>query len=189
MQQKLLTGHNRGFSLLEILVALVLIGLLVGALVPTVLSQLGKGEVNRVVEDLQSVETAAKTFRVDVSRWPADLEDLSNAISSTDSDINGDDYRQGHLGRWAGPYLEGVVIAVEGDTLGTAAGAFIQDAFEIETLNSQDYLTITVTGLTEAMIADVSEVIDGNEVVAFDDTGGQIRASSTILYYLATPIK
>lgn len=178
-----------GFTLLEILVALTLIGLLIGAMVPTVLNQLGGGEASRVASDIRSVENAAKTFRIDVNRWPGDIEDLTTAISSTDNDFDVEPYPPGLMNRWDGPYIEGVVIADDGE-LATAAGGQIQDDFATNTLNSQTYLTIAVEDLTSTVIAAVSQMIDGNEVVTDDDAGGRVREEPTgTLQYLAAPIQ
>lgn len=178
------TGSRSGFTLLEILVALVLIGLLVGTLVPAVLNQLGKGEVNRVAEDLRGLETAAKTFRVDVQRWPADLDDLTTAIDGTDAPLTGTSYPAGLLGRWVGPYLEGTVVP-DGDSLATSAGGHIHDNFGVDSLNNQGYLTLAVTGLTLETARGVSVAIDGDTVLSANDTGGRVRVSGDTLYYLA----
>ena len=173
-----------GFTLLEILVALVLIGLLVGTLVPAVLNQLGKGEVNRVVEDLNGISVAAKSFRVDVQRWPGDLEDLTSAISSTDTAFPSGSYPAGVFAKWAGPYLEGVVVA-DGGTLSSASGAVISDNFVSKTLGSQPYLSVEVTGLTTEMMEQISTAVDGDTNLTDSDLGGRVRAVSSTLVYLA----
>src|SRR5687767_7213960 len=111
-----------GFTLLEILVALVLIGLLVGTLVPTVMSNVGRGELNRVHEDLEAINTAAKTFRVDVQRWPGDLEDVVVQPGAADSVLTGGVYPGGLLTKWAGPYLE---IGSVGTGIPTAMGGVV----------------------------------------------------------------
>lgn len=148
-----------GFSLLEILVALVLIGLLVGTLAPSVINQLTKGDVSRVVEDLDAVGDAAKMFKVDVRRWPGKLEDLVTRPSSTDQDLDGQTYPSGLLNKWAGPYLE--LAEITGSQLGTADGGLIQSDFEIAQLNSLDYLVVTVEGLSQETIDGVDLAVDG----------------------------
>ena len=178
------TNARAGFSLMEILVALVLIGLLVGTLAPSVLAQMGRGEVNRIVEDLRAVEKAAKTFRVDVNRWPSDVEDLTTAITATDSVFASGVYPTALLGGWAGPYLEGEVVA-DGGTLATAAGGTISDNFASVTLNNATYLTVQVTGLETATMREISEVIDGDTSL----TTGQVQAQTTTLRFLAAPVQ
>lgn len=176
---------RNGFTLLEILVALVLIGLLVGALVPSVLNQVSKGEVNRVAEDIGTIGDAAKTFRVDVNRWPGDLEDLVIAISSTDTDLDNSAYPAGLQSRWAGPYIEQGEIL--GDTLVTAGGGVIRTDFERAAWGSEDFLRLQVTGLSASTVDDVDLAVDGEANIA----QGSIRASASrdTLYFYATPVK
>lgn len=177
--------HSRsGFSLLEILVALVLIGLLVGTLLPSVMGQMGRGELNRVVEDLRSVENGAKAFRVDVNRWPGDLEDLVVAITSTaaDSTLEGSPYPPGLASRWGGPYLEGLSLA-NGDSLSTAVGGWIADDFGTASMSGATYLTVTLTGLDSATARSINNELDRDTAMA----AGRVRFASGVLTYLAVP--
>lgn len=180
-------GGRSGFTLLEILVALVLIGLLVGAVVPSVLNQVSRGEVNRVVEDLNSVANATKTFRVDVNRWPGSLEDLVTRPSSAALDVNGRAY-QGLVNRWAGPYIEQGEIDVLG--LATSMGGMIDPAFGTADWGGEDFVVIEVTGLTTDNTDAIDLAIDGVADVA----NGKVRVDETtptapVLQYYATPVK
>lgn len=175
-----------GFTLLEILVALTLIGLLVGALAPTVLNQLDRGEENRIIEDLRAVENGAKLFRIDVRRWPGDIEDLTTAISTVESDFESNAYPAGIVSRWEGTYLEGIALT-DGDSIGTGGGGQIQDDFVSKTLGGDTYLSVEITNLTSSTIAAVSEAIDGDTDVTDTDAGGRVREDSGTLVYLAVP--
>ena len=179
-------SHSRsGFSLLEILVALVLIGLLVGTLLPSVMGQMGRGELNRVVEDLHSVENGAKAFRVDVNRWPGDLEDLVVGVvaAADDSTLDGQAYPAGLATRWGGPYLEGLTLA-NGDSLSTAVGGWIADDLGTATMSGASYLTVSVTGIDSAMARSINNEMDRDTAMA----AGRIRYASGVLTYLATPV-
>lgn len=182
------TNNQRrgGFTLLEILVALTLIGLLVGALAPSVLNQLDRGEENRVIEDLRAIENGVKLFRIDVRRWPGDIEDLTTSISTTENDFESNAYPAGIVSRWNGTYLEGVNVA-DGDSIGTGGGGQIQDDFGSYTLGGDTYLSVEVTNLTSSTIAAVSEAIDGDTDVTDTDAGGRVREDSGSLIYLAVP--
>jgi type II secretion system protein G len=180
---------EQGFSLLEILVALVLIGLLVGALVPSVISQLGRGETSRIVQDLDAVGEAAQLFRVDVARWPGDPEDLVTEPTGTDEDINENTYPPGLLNKWAGPYFEDATKLKVDGTLETAAGGIIQEAFAKEALSGRDYLVMNVEGLTTEQIAELDLAIDGT---AGTSTGRVQQTGSTsapVLKYYAVPLR
>lgn len=178
--------RSEGFTLLEILVALTLIGLLVGALAPTVLNQLNRGEENRIIEDLRAIENGVKLFRIDVRRWPGDIEDLTSSISTTENDFDSSAYPAGIVSRWDGTYLEGVALT-DGDSISTGGGGQIQDNFSSYTLGDDTYLSVEITNLTSATIAAVSEAVDGDTDVTDTDAGGRVREDSGALIYLAVP--
>jgi type II secretion system protein G len=180
-----------GFSLMEILVALVLIGLMVAVIVPSVINQLGKGEVNRVVEELESVRNAAKAFRVDVQRWPGEMEQLITPLDENSQDIDGTVIPAGLRGRWAGPYLE--VGALTNGGLPTALGGSIDDleADYWEGSAGNRFVIISVSDITENDAKRISQLLDGHDVVtAASGTAGRIRWSDTPdrLLYFAIPV-
>lgn len=180
-----------GFTLLEILVALALIGLLAGALVPTVLNQLSKGESNRFAEDLRSVGEASKTFRTDVSRWPGSVAQLVQPPAAGQLDINGQSFPAAGLTRWGGPYLERSALGSSGE-LPTAAGASIEGAFQRLTWSGTPYLAVRVAGVTQTQGRAVSLIVDGDTIVGNStsrDTTSAVRwLNGDTLVYLVTPI-
>ncbi|MBW3628446.1 MAG: prepilin-type N-terminal cleavage/methylation domain-containing protein [Gemmatimonadetes bacterium] len=179
-----------GFTLLEILVALVIIGLLVGALVPSTLSQVSRGEHNRLSEDLASLTSAAKMFRLDVQRWPGDMEDLYAAPLATaaDNELTGGQYPAAVLGRWAGPYVE--EGTVKGDTLATALGGFVVNRFSQTLWGAKPFLTIKVKNIPQADAQAVSLRVDLDSDVSSTDAGGQVRwIAGDTLVFLAAPVQ
>lgn len=180
---------EQGFSLLEILVALVLIGLVVGALVPSVMGQLSRGETSRLVQDLSAVGEATQLFRVDVARWPGDVEDLVTPVDGTDEDIDESTYPRGLLAKWAGPYFEDATKLTAGGTVETAAGGIIQAAFAKEALSSRDYLVIEVEGLTADQIAELDLAIDGIAGTSAGRVQQTGTSSGPVLKYFAVPLR
>jgi prepilin-type N-terminal cleavage/methylation domain-containing protein len=185
------TGARRqgGFTLIEILVALILIALLLGAVVPAVLNQVNKGDTNRILEDLDAVTAGIQTFRMDVKRWPGDLEDLifqpTAASSTADADIDGTAYSAGMVAKWDGAYLDGVSLD-ENDALVTGGEGMIQNDFDVGgafALNGEDYITITVNGLALSQVEAVDVAMDGSAT----SSTGRVHTSGTTLYFLATP--
>ena len=178
-----------GFTLLEILVALVLIGLLAGALVPTVVNQLGRGETNRLVEDLTAVEEASKSFRVDVQRWPGGLRNLVTQPTASDVSLTGATYPAGLVSRWRGPYLE--QGSIPGDTIVTSGGGVILPTFSSVAWGGTNFLTVKVKGITQESARAVRMVIDGDTAVAA--SSGRVRwrsgggSSPDTLVYHAAP--
>jgi general secretion pathway protein G len=68
---------NRGFTLLELLVVIVIIGLLAGYVAPRYFSQVGKSEVQVAKAQLDSLEKAIDQYRLDNRRFPSAEEGLA----------------------------------------------------------------------------------------------------------------
>ena len=93
-------GHNRnyGFTLLELLVVLVIIGLLAGYVGPKYFSQIGKSEVKTARAQIDALEKSLDQYRVDVGHYPSTEQGLA-ALNSKPADE----------ARWDGPYLKKAV--------------------------------------------------------------------------------
>ncbi len=183
-------GRRGGFTLVEILVTLLLIGLLVGVVLPSVIGQAEKGEVQRVVDDLEAVRSATKVFRLDVNRWPGALEDLVSQISTGDTYLGGGNYNTGQVNKWAGPYLE--IGSIPAGGLTTALSGVFRSAFGQSTWGGSTFLTVYVDNIESDQAQTISELVDGDtDVTSGADSGGRVRwaaGSPNYLIYLATPI-
>lgn len=87
---------NQGFTLLELLVVIVIIGLLAAYVGPKYFSQLGKSEVTVARAQMESFEKSLDTYRLDVGRYPTTEEGLQ-ALTSAPATA---------AGKWNGPYLK-----------------------------------------------------------------------------------
>jgi general secretion pathway protein G len=87
-----------GFSLLELLVVMVIIGLLAGFVAPRFFAQVGESEVKTARAQIESLGRALDTFRLDVGRYPTTEEGLA-ALNE----------RPAGETRWNGPYLRRAV--------------------------------------------------------------------------------
>ncbi len=83
-----------GFSLIEMLVAVAIIGLIVGLVGPAAMRQLQSSRVNTTEAQIGQIRTAIDIFAIDTGRVPAEGEGLA-ALVSNNSAIPG----------WNGPYL------------------------------------------------------------------------------------
>jgi len=178
-------GQHSGFTLVEVLVTLLLIGLLVGVILPSVIGQSSKGENQRVVDDLQSIRSASKMFRLDVQRWPGRLDQLALAPAQwTDStDLMGNTIPGGLLAKWNGPYLERGTVVDPGIT--TALGGVILMTFDTLYWGGTPFLRVKTDSLQASNIEAISEIVDGDTVT----TTGRVRfLTPDTLAYLATPI-
>jgi general secretion pathway protein G len=88
-------SSEEGFTLLELLVVIVIIGLLAGYVGPKYFSQLGKSEVTAARAQIEAFEKALDTFRLDVGRYPLAEEGLSALLAQPSAAT-----------KWNGPYLK-----------------------------------------------------------------------------------
>lgn len=88
-------SNNRGFTLLELLVVMVIIGLLASYVGPRFFGQVGKSEVKAARAQIDAFGKALDTYRLDVGHYPSTEQGLK-ALSDKPSDE----------ARWAGPYLQ-----------------------------------------------------------------------------------
>jgi len=90
---------GRGFTLLELLVVIVIIGLLAAYVGPKYFGQLGKAEVTAAKAQIEAFEKALDAYRLDVGRYPSTEEGL-NALVAAPATAGA---------KWNGPYLNKVV--------------------------------------------------------------------------------
>ena len=86
--------QQRGFTLLELLVVLVIIGLLAGYVGPRFFAQIGKSEVKTAVAQIDALSKALDQFRLDTGHYPSNEAGLG-ALWVKPADET----------RWWGPYL------------------------------------------------------------------------------------
>ena len=87
---------ERGFTLVEMLVVITIIGLIMGLIGPRVLNYLGESKVKAAKIQLQSFSSALDLFNLDAGRYPSSAEGLAALVR-----------RAPGVGAWNGPYLRG----------------------------------------------------------------------------------
>lgn len=87
-----------GFTLLELLVVVVIIGLLAGFVAPRYFGQVGKSEVNVAKAQIDALEKALDQYRLDVGHYPNNELGLKALVE-----------RPANEPKWAGPYLRKAV--------------------------------------------------------------------------------
>ncbi len=103
--------QQRGFSLVEILVVLVILGLLVSVVAPTVLNRADEARVQKVYADFANIETALKLYRLDNFNYPTTEQGLEALVAPSGLDPVPRNFKQGgYLERtpmdpWGRPYL------------------------------------------------------------------------------------
>ena len=69
--------RQAGFTLLEMIVVLVIIGLIMGLVGPRLFGQADKAKVQTAETQIKMLRGALQTMRLDISRWPSEAEGLS----------------------------------------------------------------------------------------------------------------
>jgi len=83
-----------GFTLLELLVVIVIIGLLAGYVAPKYFSQVGKSETQVARAQIDALEKALDQYRLDTGRYPNNELGLKALVERPASEP-----------KWSGPYL------------------------------------------------------------------------------------
>ena len=91
-------GSSTGFTLLELLVVMVIIGLLAGYVGPKYFGQIGKSETKVARAQLDALEKALDQYRLDTGHYPAPDSGLAALIEKPPNET-----------KWDGPYLKKIV--------------------------------------------------------------------------------
>lgn len=86
---------SRGFTLFELLVVMLIIGLLASYVGPRYFSQVGKSEVKAARAQMDSFDKALEQYRLDVGRFPTTEQGLAALFT-----------RPNNEPKWQGPYLK-----------------------------------------------------------------------------------
>lgn len=99
----MLYRDSRGFSLLEMLVVLVIIGLIASLVGPRLFSRVDSSKVQVAETQTRMLRGAVETFRLEVGRLPT-VEEGLDALTRAPADERA-------KSRWRGPYLDEAVPA------------------------------------------------------------------------------
>jgi general secretion pathway protein G len=86
--------RQAGFTLLELLVVMVIIGLLAGYVGPKYFSQIGKSETKTAKAQIEALSKALDTYRLEVGHYPTTEQGLAALNRNPDNEP-----------KWQGPYL------------------------------------------------------------------------------------
>ncbi len=94
MKQYLSLQKQTGFTLLELLVVLGILGMLAGLVVPSVMKHMGEAKLKDAKIQIESLAQTLDMYKLDVGSYPSSEQGLNALIENP-----------GDLKRWNGPYL------------------------------------------------------------------------------------
>lgn len=95
-------SHDAGFTLLEILVVVAILGLLIGLVAPAVLRQLGSARVSITKQSIERLGSILDLYKLDVGSYPSTEQGL-DALIKEPTGVN----------VWNGPYLKADKVPVD----------------------------------------------------------------------------
>ncbi len=90
------TGKQRGFTLLELLVVILIIGLLTAVVAPRFVGQISKSESTAARAQIEALDKALQSYRIDTGRFPSTSQGLAALVTQPSDEP-----------RWRGPYMQG----------------------------------------------------------------------------------
>jgi general secretion pathway protein G len=102
---KIVNRAARGFTLIEMLVVLVIIGLLAGLVGPKLFNKVDTSKVQTAITQVKMLKGSLETMRLDLNRFPTTEEGLSLLVTApTDEQLKA---------RWHGPYLDDTQVPAD----------------------------------------------------------------------------
>jgi general secretion pathway protein G len=86
---------DRGFTLLELVMVLVIIGVILAMVGPRVFNSLGRASTERAKVQIEQIGSALELYKLDTGRFPSTQEGLNALVSAPSGVAN-----------WNGPYLK-----------------------------------------------------------------------------------
>lgn len=165
-------SRSRGFSLLEIVIAVTIIALLAAAILSVVGVRLQDSRSAAVAQTLSTLSEAILEYRADVRRYPKNLRYLSTSPTAGVTDLCNQTVPTSYLSLWRGPYTKSVILS---------SGMALQEMVVSDTveLDPVGPYTVTTNGAVVIVTRDVDSTVareletryDGNA----DWTAGTIR--------------
>lgn len=155
---------DRGFTLIEVIVAAAIVAVLSAVMFPVVAEQIERRRVDSAITTLKGLADAVTAFRVNVGMNPGRLVHLSSPILSTDVNSCEIQYGTPAANLWAGPYHTRQLLLVTGlplseENLGRVQNVLVRSPSGVATPGS---LAFQVTGIPLEKATEIDASVDGD---------------------------
>lgn len=105
------TKKQSGFTLIEVMVVVVILGILAAVVVPRIMDNPDKARITKAKQDIRALESALNLYRLDNYQYPSTDQGLEALVSAPGGSPAPANYKQGGyirklpLDPWGSPYL------------------------------------------------------------------------------------
>jgi type II secretory pathway pseudopilin PulG len=178
--------RRSGLTLVEVVVAVLIIVLLAAALTPSLIGVLDRERVDEAKESLDALVAGMTKMRDDNQDWPSRLSHLTTPITTSDKNICQATYSSGKVSNWAGPYLSRV-IPTAGFPIGIGT---VRDSIVREMIGGTDsYAKIQVDSVKAEYAADLDKLYDNDGSAAGTVRWGSTSATGQVTLFFLRPIR
>lgn len=106
-------SRENGFTLIELMVVVIILGILAGLVVPRIMERPGEAKQTKAKLQIQSLETALKLYKLDNGRYPDTEQGLEALVQIPESGVIPNKWREGGylekgrlpLDPWGNPFV------------------------------------------------------------------------------------
>jgi general secretion pathway protein G len=80
MKRKMEQTRNRGFTLIEIMVVVVILGILAALIIPNIMDRPDQARIAKAKQDIRALDTALSLYRMDNYRYPTTEQGLQALV-------------------------------------------------------------------------------------------------------------
>lgn len=180
-------AQRRGFSIVEIIVALLIMAAIAAVMVPAMKSRIDASEAAAIIDNLKQIRHASLAYRDNVGRYPKFLTQLqarpsAGAVGNTD--ICNVTLPQPAIDNWKGPYL---AQRFTGTGL-QVGGAIISNTLDRNTVpptasQPEGFLKVSVNDVEQTIAQEVDRAFDPLNAGIVDLVGGSITWANGLLTF------